>query len=101
VYYVSKGDEFVREVCKTGDGDWTVGTLLVKGNTYQVRPGTSISASVHYYKDKNDYNLRVFASKEGTNNKGVSQISAFKFMSDESGIKSWQGNFITEAVARY
>ncbi|KAF5565602.1 hypothetical protein FPHYL_4156 [Fusarium phyllophilum] len=105
VYYVNKGDERIREVCKTGDGGWFVGALSVKGNPYRVSPGTSISASVHYYESKKSYNLRVFSARDGvdgTNKNNVAQISSFKFMNDESPEDAtWQGNFITDAVARY
>ncbi|EWZ99528.1 hypothetical protein AU210_006935 [Fusarium oxysporum f. sp. radicis-cucumerinum] len=47
VYYVAKGTNFIRELCKTGDGDWFVGALSAKGETFKIRRGTSISASVH------------------------------------------------------
>ncbi|KAG5801637.1 hypothetical protein H9Q74_012945 [Fusarium xylarioides] len=104
VYYVSKGDEVLREVCKTGDGEWTAGALSLDGNSWDVRPGTSISASVHYYKNQNNYNLRVFASKPDPKNIGPPRISVFKFWkdySDPSSTPTWQGNPITDANTKY
>ncbi|KAF5530339.1 hypothetical protein FMEXI_13627 [Fusarium mexicanum] len=105
VYYVKKGDERIREVCKTGDAGWEVGALSVKGNPYRVSHGTSISASVHYYQSKGSYNLRVFAARDGvdgTNENGVAQITSFKFMNDGSPEDAtWQGNFITDAITKY
>ncbi|KAL5627038.1 hypothetical protein ACKRZS_013882 [Fusarium odoratissimum] len=103
VYYVGKDKNLLRELCKTGDGGWYVGSLSVKGNKYKVTPGTSISASVHTYQPGNSYNLRVFAAEDGeVNDKDLPQISVFKFLHDESGkAASWQGDYITEAIERY
>ncbi|EEU43784.1 uncharacterized protein NECHADRAFT_82925 [Fusarium vanettenii 77-13-4] len=105
VYYVDKETEYLREVCKTGNGGWYIGALSYdddKSNKYKIRPGTSISASVHEY-GTNNYNLRVFAAEDGeVNKKGLPQISVFKFTHDESeSASTWQGVYITNTVTEY
>ncbi|KAJ4141766.1 hypothetical protein NW768_000983 [Fusarium equiseti] len=105
VYYVDKENEHLREVCRTGNSGWYIGALSFdddRSNKYEIRPNTSISASVHEY-GPNNFNLRVFAAEAGeTNKKGLHQISVFKFNRDESNkAASWQGTYITNAITGY
>ncbi|KAJ4044308.1 hypothetical protein NW756_004640 [Fusarium oxysporum] len=104
VYYVARESNFIRELCKTGDGNWYVGSLSARGKTYRVSPGTSISASVHAEQNGNRYDLRVFASEDGNVNvKGLPQISVFKYLRTGNSAKppTWNNSYITEEVEKY
>jgi hypothetical protein len=103
VYYIAKGTNFIRELCKTGDGDWFVGALSAKGETFKIRGGTSISASVHAEQYGNKYDLRVFVSEEGkVNVNDLPQIAVLKYI--RNGVSDntvWDSSYITEKVKRY
>ncbi|KAL3593345.1 hypothetical protein FPOAC2_07641 [Fusarium poae] len=105
VYYVARGTENLREVCKTGDGEWYIGALG-QGSSRKifVRENTSISASVHDYGSKG-YNLRVFAAeKDQINGKRLPQIGVFKFVHDENAEDPphWGDvNYITDQIEEY
>ncbi|KAM6520099.1 hypothetical protein FALCPG4_013651 [Fusarium falciforme] len=110
VYYVNE-NEHLREVCKTGDGDWYIGALGFKGNTIKIRPNTSISASVHAYSPSHSspshsspshYSLRVFAAEDNQiNHRKLPQISVFRYVVNESSESTWQGDHITNDIESY
>ncbi|KAF4438073.1 hypothetical protein FACUT_5236 [Fusarium acutatum] len=103
-YYVSRGSEQLREVCKTGDGDWYIGSLSVYIDVsmpFKIVAGTSISASVNI-SSNGDYNLRVFAVEDGKKHKGNDQISVFKFKKDEqAGKYTWNPDVISSKITEY
>ncbi|EWG44671.1 hypothetical protein FVEG_05675 [Fusarium verticillioides 7600] len=107
VYYVDAENDHLREVCKTGNSGWFIGSLSFDddNNKYKIRPNTSISASVHKYviNNRDNFNLRVFAAEDGeTNKKGLPQISIFKFNHDETPQRpAWQGVYITSTINEY
>ncbi|KAF5673945.1 hypothetical protein FDENT_10160 [Fusarium denticulatum] len=101
VYYVEKGSEHLREVCKTGNSPWFIGSLSYyknRGDKFPIRPGTSISASV-YVPPSGRYSLRVFAADD---NKNEPNVHVHKFKRDpDDGTERWTGEPITEGVAQY
>ncbi|KAF5577659.1 hypothetical protein FPCIR_11985 [Fusarium pseudocircinatum] len=104
VYYVAKGTENIREVCKTGNGAWYMGSLSAKGNLFKIRGDTSISASVHNDRETGKYDIRVFAAEEGKiNDKGLPQISVFQYVRIGNAKKApiWTNSYITEAIEIY
>ncbi|KAF4955699.1 hypothetical protein FGADI_4392 [Fusarium gaditjirri] len=104
VYYVSRGSELLREVCKSGDSDWYIGALSYYAdisNPFKIVPGTSISASVNKISDS-DYNLRVFAVEEGKAIKGNNQIYVYKFKHEkQSNQYTWDGGSISSKITEY
>ncbi|KAK4206963.1 hypothetical protein QBC37DRAFT_456815 [Rhypophila decipiens] len=113
VYYqaarddVNNKDPRLCEVCLTNtsrdvyaeDAKWYAGDFGVKGNSSQVRPGSSMSATVR--KSGNDVvGLRVYASKEGDKNQYNSPtIAVFKY---DFQLKKWgQGDSITSKIRKF
>ncbi|KAF5234786.1 hypothetical protein FANTH_11975 [Fusarium anthophilum] len=103
VYYVDSKTNDIREVCKTGDRKWEVGSLSTQGENFPVRAGTSISASVHAADDGCEYELRVFAAPEGkVNTNRVPQISLLRYVvKKKSTATEWKANYITENITEY
>ncbi|EWY97526.1 hypothetical protein FOYG_02357 [Fusarium oxysporum NRRL 32931] len=101
VYYVEKGTKHLREVCKTGNNPWFIGSLSYyknRSDKFPVRPDTSISASV-YAPPSGRYSLRVFAAAD---NKNAPSIHVHKFKRDpDNGKERWSGEPITEGIAQY
>ncbi|KAI7765261.1 hypothetical protein LZL87_009790 [Fusarium oxysporum] len=101
VYYVEKGSEHLREVCKTGNDPWFIGSLSYyknRSDKFPIRPGTSISASV-YAPPSGRYSLRVFAADD---NKNDPNVHVHKFKRDpDNGKERWSGEPITEAITQY
>lgn len=103
MYYVDPGQK-LREVCKTGDAPWYEGSLgSAKKEKHTIEEGSSISATVHYYRD-GKWNLRVYGVKKGNENEyNVPQMSVFKFLFDEKGQNThdWSPNIITNEIKSY
>ncbi|KAF5705053.1 hypothetical protein FGLOB1_8193 [Fusarium globosum] len=102
-YYFERKDNHLRELCKSGDGDWFVGSLSVTVENFKIRAGTSNSASVHADQSGNNYELRVFAAEEGkVNLNGIPQIAVIKYARNGlSDTPVWDSSYITEKIKRY
>lgn len=104
MYYVERDSEHLREVCKKGNRSWTIGSLsydLDKGEQFKIRPGTSISASVHTYPF-NQISLRVFAAQKDKELNGLPLIYVHKLLVDtEDNKPSWHGSSISNGLASY
>ncbi|KAG4260816.1 hypothetical protein FPRO03_02639 [Fusarium proliferatum] len=108
VYYVEPVNQNIRELCMTGDTTiWEIGSLSWNqkiSSKFQVRPNSSISASVHVYDAGNfNYNLRVFAAEQNKmSDNGLPQIHVYKFKRDESKKPpSWGFDAITNELTEF
>ncbi|KLO89478.1 uncharacterized protein LW93_1537 [Fusarium fujikuroi] len=108
VYYVEPVNQNIRELCMTGDTTtWEIGSLSWNqkiSSKFQVRPNSSISASVHVYDAGNfNYNLRVFAAEQNKmSDNDLPQIHVYKFKRDESKKPaSWGFDAITNELTEF
>lgn len=78
VYYSAKDTKFLSEVYLTNDGKWTEGALH-QGNKFEVKAGSSISATVTRNYDGKATGIKVYAAEAGKfNNADLPNISLFK-----------------------
>lgn len=103
VYYADT-DRNLKELCKAGEGPWSVGDCG-RDENWKLAVNSSISASVQRggsHSNNNDLVLKVFAVRDGNvNDNGMPQTSCFYIHLDRDLTGTWAPRNITKGIPTY
>ncbi len=97
--YYADVDRNLKELCKAGEGSWSVGDCG-RDENWKLAANSSISASVQ--RTNNDLVLKVFAVRDGNvNDNGMPQTSCFYIHLDRDLTGTWAPRNITKNIPSY